>query len=61
MENLKKLSRAEMRNIAGGTFGCLPQCTNLCNVDSDCTTGDKTCATVGCPGNPGCTMKICLQ
>ena len=61
MENFKKLSRGEMRNVLGGTNngcpggGCLLP-MNCINLGSFCQAGPQqsgTCIACTCPGQSG--------
>jgi hypothetical protein len=58
MDRFKKLSRAEMKKVSGGTMP--PGCTNDCQLDGSvkCETG-KTCSSVKCPDDANYYHNIC--
>lgn len=59
MKNLKKLSRAEMREVAGGGI-CNNPCTPQCKLSIECTAfPDGACVLATCT-DPNCAqIKVC--
>lgn len=58
MENLKKLSRADMKNVQGGKLASC-SCKNECTSYDDCP-GSQTCDSVSCMGSsPSCNYTTC--
>jgi hypothetical protein len=58
MENLKKLSRADMKIVRGGKVA--PECLNDCNNTGTgtCASG-TTCQNVACPDDPNYYHNVC--
>ncbi len=60
MKISKKLSRAEMREVAGGRL-CSNPCTPMCKINAECTLAPdgfcalNTCADHNCP-----QVKVCF-
>jgi hypothetical protein len=58
MNDLKKLSRAEMRNVKGGVDAPPgTQCTAECKIDTDCG-ANKHCSVITCEGKYD--IRICF-
>lgn len=60
MPEFAKLSRAEMKNILGGTAQPPSNCTNECSSTSACLTG-SICVTETCPDDKNFVHYICVR
>ena len=54
MENLKKLSRAEMKSVLGGNEE--PTCDDECSLEAGCT-GGKDCEPLDCAWHGGTVIQ----
>ena len=60
MQNFKKLSRAEMKNVKGGVSE--PSCTNDCGGTSGTCPSGQTCKfSVACPDDPKFEHNVCVS